>query len=358
MQWSVSDCSNRPLSLIRSFKDKQAEVGGARQPTRGVCGEWGKALGSAARKAPGPASVIPRVSVFLPDSSLRTYVTFYYFVTAEGEVDDFLYPEWGNVRFALSGDWRLSMDGYGAEPQIDVLFGPTDRCARVTTSGGRTVGFGLTPLGWRRLIGEPSAAMANRVRPLTDELGVAPEETRRAFARDTSDEAGVARFDDILTALLARRPPEPAAATELDDALRSRPDDVVAFAAAIGVSPRTLQRLCLDLFGFAPKRLIRRQRFLDTLGTFRAAVGQSLEAALDPAYFDQAHFYRDFRDFMGMSPRAYFTASRALMARAAEAQAAAGVTLSFKLPPSKVQAGRAREERAGQTGTSPATVTR
>jgi hypothetical protein len=33
-----------------------------------------------------------------------------------------------------------------------------------------------------------------------------------------------------------------------------------------------------------------------------------------------------------MSPRAYFTAARALMARAAEAQAAAGVTLSFKLP--------------------------
>jgi hypothetical protein len=45
-----------------------------------------------------------------------------------------------------------------------------------------------------------------------------------------------------------------------------------------------------------------------------------------------AHFYRDFRDFIGMSPRAYFTASRAIMASAAAAQTAAGVTLSFKLP--------------------------
>ena len=62
-------------------------------------------------------------------------------------------------------------------------------------------------------------------------------------------------------------------------------------------------------------------------------MGDPVREALDAAYFDQAHFYRDFRDFMGMSPRAYFTASRALMARAAAAQAAAGVTLSFKLPP-------------------------
>jgi len=133
--------------------------------------------------------------------------------------------------------------------------------------------------------------------------------------------------------LVARRPPETPELIAVDRVLRTRPADVPQFAAAAGVSSRTLHRLCLRLFGFAPKRLLRRQRFLDTLGQVRTAVGDPLREALDAAYFDQAHFYRDFRDFMGMSPRAYFTASRALMARAAAAQAAAGVTLSFKLPP-------------------------
>ncbi len=274
----------------------------------------------------------PRVAVYLPALELRGYVTFYYFVTVDEPVEDFLYPEWGNVRFVLSGDWRVAMDSYGPEPQVDVLFGPTDRCGSVTTPGGRIVGFGMTPLGWRRMIGTDADLMANRVRSLADELGPPGHELRAAFAGDTTDAPGVARFDALLTDLVARRPPEAPALIAIDRILRSRPEDVPQFAAAAGVPIRTLHRLCLRLFGFAPKRLLRRQRFLDTLGHVRTAVGDPLRDALDAAYFDQAHFYRDFRDFMGMSPRAYFTASRALMARAALAQAAAGVTLSFKLP--------------------------
>jgi AraC-like DNA-binding protein len=282
---------------------------------------------------PSAPAVAPRVNVYLPAVALRGFITFYYFVTVDGPLEDFLYPEWGNVRFVLAGDWRLAMDGYGPEPQIDVLFGPTDRCGGLTTTGGRVVGFGMTPLGWHRLIGTDACLMANRVRSLANELGPHGRDLHADFARDTSDAAGVARFDALLTDLVARRPPEAPAFIALDRVLRTRPADVPQFAAAAGVSARTLHRLCLRLFGFAPKRLLRRQRFLDTLGHVRTAVGDPLREALDLAYFDQAHFYRDFRDFMGMSPRAYFTASRALMAGAAAAQAAAGVTLSFKLPP-------------------------
>ena len=285
----------------------------------------------------GPV-IAPSVNVYLPAVALRGYVTFYYFVTVDEPLEDFLYPEWGNVRFTLAGDWRLAMDGYGPEPQVDVLYGPTDRCGRLTTAGaGRVVGFGMTPLGWRRLIGTDADLMANRVRTLTDELGPHGHELRAAFARDASDAEGVARFDALLTDLVARRPPETPELIAVDRVLRTRPAEVPQFAAAAGVSVRSLHRLCLRLFGFAPKRLLRRQRFLDTLGQVRTAVGDPLREALDAAYFDQAHFYRDFRDFMGMSPRVYFSASPALMARAATAQAAAGVTLSFKLPPASAQ---------------------
>lgn len=275
----------------------------------------------------------PTVAVYLPDDSLLTYVTFYYFVTSAGPLEDFLYPEWGNVRLALSGDWRVTLEGYGPEPQVDVLFGPTDRCGAVTTAGGRIVGFGMSPLGWRRLIGTDAVEMANRVKPLGDCLGPPGPELRAAFAADRTDAEGVARLNALLIDLVARRPRETAAHIAVDQALRERPATVPAFAAGAGMAPRTLHRQCLQLYGFAPKRLLRRQRFLDTLGQVRTAVGNPLREALDAAYFDQAHFYRDFHEFMGMSPRAYFTASRALMARAAAAQTASGVTLSFEPPP-------------------------
>ena len=122
-------------------------------------------------------------------------------------------------------------------------------------------------------------------------------------------------------------------ALAVDGALRTTPADVGAFATLVGLSERSLHRVCLETFGFAPKRLLRRQRFLRTLGRVRAAVGAPVTPSLGADYYDLPQFYRDFRDFMGMSARDYFAAPRDLMGPAAVAQAAAGVTLSFALAP-------------------------
>lgn len=284
-----------------------------------------------ADRPPAVTALPPSVRVYRPASLLESYVTFYYFVDALGPLTDFLYPEWGNVRFVISGEWRLAMPDYPSDPHTNDIFGPTDRCGTVHASGGHMIGFGVTPLGWHRLFGDASA-MVNGVRPLADELGVPASALGAALGGDADDAAVVSRFDALLSSVFAARPADDAVAVAVDAALRQRPGDVPAFAAAAGVSVRTLHRLCLRVFGFPPKRLLRRQRFLDTLGLIRSAVGQSLSEALDADYTDQPHFYRDFRDFMGMSPRAYFKAGRVLMAQAADAQRLAGVTLSFRLP--------------------------
>ena len=279
------------------------------------------------------------VSIYRPVPALEPYVTFYYFVTTTRPVADFLYPEWGNVRIVLDGEWQAAVaGGYDRLAGPTLLFGPTDRRSLVTASAGRMVGFGLTPIGWNRLIGGNAAAMANGVRPLDDALGIPAEPLRAALLADGADErASVQRWDTILQALAARRPLSNPRVLAVDRALRSTPADVGAFAALIGQSERSLHRLCLDTFGFAPKRLLRRQRFLRTLGRVRAAVGAPVTPSLGEDYYDLPQFYRDFRDFMGMSARDYFSAPRDLMGPAAEAQQAAGVTLSFALaePPAE-----------------------
>lgn len=268
------------------------------------------------------------VAIAPPAPALRPYVTFYYAVTASRPITDFLYPEWGNVRLALAGEWQVAVAGhYDRVPLPAVLFGPTDRRSLVTAGPGRMVGFGLTPVGWRRLIGGDTQTMANAVRPLGDTLGVDPDALRRQLTSDS--DAAATRWDDLLSALFAQRPPPPARLVEADQALRDRPADCTAFAAALGVSERTLHRLCLDMFGFAPKRLLRRERFLETLGRVRQAVAAPVTPSLGEAYYDLPQFYRDFREFMGMSARDYFAAPRDLMGPAAAAQQAAGVTLSF-----------------------------
>ena len=272
--------------------------------------------------------------VYLPAEVLRAYVTFYYFVEAFGPLTDFLYPEWGNVRLTVEGEWRVVNDPRDRDgPQERVLFGPTDRRGQIVTSGGTTVGFGLTPLGWDRLIGANASGMANRVAEIDCELGVDPHALQSSFKADGDDDAaGVARFDEILLARLARSPPNDPAAIATDRVLRRRPPDVLSFAAGVGIAPRTLRRLCLRAFGFAPKRLLRRQRFLETLGVIRVTPRALIGDLLPEDYHDQSHFNRDFRDFMGMTAREYARTPRALMKAAAGAQVRMQIPLSFALP--------------------------
>lgn len=296
------------------------------------------------KRAQGGAGGCPQVSVSIhrPVARLEGYVTFFYFVTVDGPLADFLYPEWGNVRFATAGRWDVRMQGFEMPtPATTSLFGPTDRPGRIDTPGGRCIGFGMTPIGWHRLIGGDASAMANRIAPLDDRLGCDGEALHAWLAAHEGDEAAcVARLEQVIEERLATRPAVSEQVLAVDRALRMRPAEVPRFAALAGVSERTLHRVCLRTFGFAPKRLLRLQRFLDTLGHVRSAIGGAVGESIQ-GYFDQAHFYRDFREFMGMGPRAYFGAPRRLMAAAAAEQMRAGVSLSFRLPPQPAAIGTA-----------------
>ena len=56
-------------------------------------------------------------------------------------------------------------------PPRAMIFGPTDRTRRFDSSGGLTIGVGLTPIGWLSLIGSDASKAANAILPLGDELG-------------------------------------------------------------------------------------------------------------------------------------------------------------------------------------------
>lgn len=275
-----------------------------------------------------------QVTVYRPSEDLQSYVTFFYFVKADGMLIDFLYPEWGNVRFVRNGSWSLSMPGFFPPNSHEgQLYGPTDRTCQIETNGGQIFGFGLTPIGWHYFFGSGVGEMVNRVVALGDRLGVSDAELH-GWVINASDETDlVGRFERLLMTVGARRSPIKPAMLAVDRALRLRPPTIVEFARSSGLKKRTLQRTCVEFFGFAPKRLLRLQRFLDSLGQMRSAVGAPINQAIGLEYHDAPHFYHDFRDFMGMSPRKYLSAPRPLMAEAARAQTAAGVTLSFKLPP-------------------------
>ena len=248
---------------------------------------------------------------------------------------DFLYPEWGNLRFTISGDMVAMLPGlYPPGPQLATLFGPTDRAAAVTSTGpSRIAGIGFTPLGWNRFIALPADQLANRIKPLDREFGLHGDDWRAAvIALGDDDDAILDQFDATLTVRLASTTAPDAVTLRLDEVLRGNPRDVAEFAALMAMSPRTLSRYCARVFGFAPKRLLRRQRFMDTLGQVRTQPDAKFIALLDERYFDQSHFIRDFREFMGMTPREFLARPRDIFQVAEAEQVSRGITLSFRLP--------------------------
>jgi AraC-like DNA-binding protein len=131
--------------------------------------------------------------------------------------------------------------------------------------------------------------------------------SRGRFTRVLAGTAEVA----FLRTRLPRRDPLAEMAAEIATQLLEHPegrrvDDV---ARATGTSERELQRLFKEYVGVSPKWVIQRYRLHEALARVEAGFDSAALAA-DLGYFDQAHFTRDFRALIGVSPGAYAKALR------------------------------------------------
>ena len=274
------------------------------------------------------------VHFFMPSPALAPYVSTYYLTEgnlAPGDAaDDWLHPEWANLRFSSGGEWNSALGDDLLQPLSPmILTGPTSRAQHFRLNGTiRIWGVGLLPQGWLRLIGAPAADYVDRTvaaatEPCCAELAGLPA---AVFSGPVNAAQEAQRIDAALLALLAKRPPHEdearirAAHTALiDEGVAS----VSELAERLGISSRSLERLSLRAFGFSPKLLLRRQRFLRSLAQFMLDPSLTWIKTLDFHYVDQAHFVRDFRRFMGMTPRRYSTLDHPLMRAAAHGRTAA-----------------------------------
>jgi AraC-like DNA-binding protein len=260
----------------------------------------------------------PVVQFALPAPVLRPLITTYYNVATPVSLTDQLHPEWGNIRFSLASHWNATRPGCDdVNPPRHCLFGPSDRTATVSTPGPATmVGVGLTALGWSQLVGEPAHLHANRMTAARGALGAQLDALHPALCAAPWTDAP-ALLDAAFAALAAAAPPADPLIARVQQALVDGTlDQVGDFAASLGLSERTLERLCKRAFGFAPKRLLRRQRFLRTLAEIGDRLDQPLSTLLDGSYYDQSHFIREFKAYMGTTPLAYYQAPRQMMRRA------------------------------------------
>jgi AraC-like DNA-binding protein len=253
------------------------------------------------------------VRFFRLSEVLQPYFTALYATTIECApgllVTDCLHPEWAALRFT-EGPPPFACVGLGEmQPQWPfVANGPTSKSIQFGVTRSRVWGLGLQPAGWSKFVDQPADGLSDRTVDGSSEKAFALFAPILEIVSDAHGDAE--RIAAGINAYLmqhANRPvPHEDRILACQQALRD-PDmpSVAELGERLGIGPRSLERLCSRYFGFPPKLLLRRQRFLRSLAGFMLDPGRSWSAALDGQYYDQAQFVRDFRSFMGMAPRAY-----------------------------------------------------
>ena len=265
---------------------------------------------------------------FAPPEALARLVSTLFLIEVDlpegGTLIDYLLPEWATLRIFdrgfVSAENRC---GSSAGATRLAMTGPQAHEVRFEIASGRHWGVNLTPLGWASLLGEPASDWANvlidcqrsdlcnPLLPVAESLFAEAPDTHGEHARLTASLAG-----------LAQRPVPGETQIEAITRLLVNPDVSTAsdLAQRAGMGQRTLERLALRIFGFSPKLLLRRQRFMRSLTDFTLDPSLKWIDAMDAIYHDQAHFVREFRLFMGMTPSEYAELERPIMAPALHAR--------------------------------------
>lgn len=273
------------------------------------------------------------VHFYRPSPALEPYISTYYLTEVNlgkgGRIEDWLHPEWANLRFTTQPRYSSALGNAPLERLPATIFtGPTSKAGHFAIEDQTRIwGVGILPLGWARFMDLPASDMVDRVVDVQSEPACAQFTSIAGQVlqaeRDPAGEA--ARIDAFMLDLLAKRPPNEEEA-RIRSAHAALVDDDTAsvgdLAQRLGMSARSLERLSLRAFGFSPKLLLRRQRFLRSLAQFMLDPSLKWIATLDFQYVDQAHFVRDFKQFMAMSPSQYGALEHPVLRAAAQARTA------------------------------------
>ncbi len=253
---------------------------------------------------------------YAPSADLMPVVARHYIFSvdlpSDGELIDCLLSETAFVRILLRGDWAAETEPQVWTPgKVISLFGANSRPFRVRVRGGfHIVGVALRPGGWRCLFDTPASDLTDRMVPLASIWGAASDILfDRLAAIDACDDGAIiATVEAAIRGQLADRPPrEPDFAMAAFEHI-ARNDSMIQVRAVcerLGLSARQFERICCATFGMTPKTVLRRSRFLDMASSMRGLSQPSEEQLAALRYADQSHLTREFRRFIGMTPRQF-----------------------------------------------------
>jgi AraC-like DNA-binding protein len=185
--------------------------------------------------------------------------------------------------------------------------------SRILKEQGGVFAVKFRPAGFHPFVEIPVTRFSDKIFTTHEIFGAEGGELDRAILAESADQG---RINIVESFLRARRPDPDENVIRLSEIVYAvarereilKVEDIVE---RYGLNKRTLQRLFAKYVGVSPKWVIQRYRLHEAAEQLAtgAPVNQA-ELALSLGYSDQAHFVRDFKSIVGVSPAAYARAAR------------------------------------------------
>lgn len=181
------------------------------------------------------------------------------------------------------------------------VIGPTIQPTRIRPTGPMDcVGIRIRPVAVATFFGLPADDLRDGTFPIEDVVG------GTASLLDCVASTAPDSRIPVLLRWLVRRPVRTVdpRLSAFADQLRRRPvDRVGSVCQSLGISERTLERLCRREAGLTAKELLRLARIQRVLALAAAEPETRWSSiAARCGYFDQSHFVHEFRELVGIAP--------------------------------------------------------
>jgi AraC-like DNA-binding protein len=243
---------------------------------------------------------------FAPPEELRhAFGALYLFTAGRAPFSDTTRADFAQLRFMLNGEGQYRFhDGRTAETPRVCMLGPTFGATRCELDSQACVmGVSLLPLGWLALDGGDASRMGD---DLYDMAAVDADYMTLFSALRATDDLDAA-VQTLWSFLIPRVAPAPAALArfvDIVDAWLADEDSprIEVLADATGLSGRQRARLANRLYGGPPKLLARKFRALRCAAKIVVDKQPWAELCNDHTFYDQSHFIREIRHFIGLTP--------------------------------------------------------
>jgi methylphosphotriester-DNA--protein-cysteine methyltransferase len=249
---------------------------------------------------------------------IRSYSIFDAVMPADKMVTDRLITEYANLRVLIGGTWRATTQGDGDIIAAPVtVAGPNSHPSLITGAGSFTAfAMALQPLGWTALIDAPACVAADHIVSATDLLDHdIVDQITNIISSSFNDDAKIDAVEAGIICRLQKR------AARMSPVVRAMQDLIVTqpinrvddLGLRVETSPRQLERLSKQAFGFSPKTMLRRARIRRTIEAMKGYSPVDWEVQAEQDFADQSHLIHEFRRFTGFTPATYLAQVNPLM---------------------------------------------